>query len=56
MIPRLVDGFLTYDYFFIIRALGEKDGKFGQPPAWVEVRFPMALVIPGPTTKVPWEQ
>ncbi len=54
--PRLVQGFLTYDYFAIIRALEEKDGKLAQPKSWVEVRFPMAMVILGPTTKVPWEQ
>lgn len=54
--PRVVHGFLTYDYFSIIRALGDKGGKLGQPPGWEEVRFPMAFVILGPTTVVPWEQ
>jgi hypothetical protein len=51
--PRLVQGFLTYDYFSIVRAIGEKDGKLLEPASWIEVAFPMALVILGPTTKVP---
>jgi hypothetical protein len=53
--PRLVHGFLTYDHFSIFRALGETAGSLGQPPTWTEVRFPMAFVILGPTTLVPWQ-
>ena len=53
--PRLVHGVLTYDYFSMIRAIGDQaDGALDKPPDWVEVRFPLALVILGPTNVVPW--
>lgn len=53
--PRLVHGVLTYDYFSMIRAIGDQaDGALDKPPDWVEVRFPLALVILGPTDVVPW--
>ena len=52
---RLVHGVLTYDYFSMIRAIGDQaDGALDKPPDWVEVRFPLALVILGPTNVVPW--
>lgn len=53
--PRLVHGILTYDYFSIVKAIGEAGGELAKPSDWKEVKFPAALVIFGPTTIVPWE-
>jgi hypothetical protein len=39
----------------MIRAIGDQvDDALDKPPDWVEVRFPLALVILGPTNVVPW--
>jgi hypothetical protein len=39
----------------MIRAIGDQaDGALDKPPDWVEVRFPLALVIFGSTNVVPW--
>ena len=55
--PRLVHGILTYDYFSMVRAIGQDGGgELAKPSDWKEVRFPAALVIIGPTTVVPWEE
>jgi hypothetical protein len=51
----LVHGVLTYDYFSMIRAIGDQaDGTLDKPSDWKEVPFPLALVILGPTQVVPW--
>ena len=52
--PRLVHGVLTYDYFSMIRAIGDDSGELAKPADWTEVNFPLALVILGPTNVVPW--
>lgn len=52
--PRLVHGILTYDYFAILRTL-EQNGQLSRSTEWLQVRFPLALVILGPTTVVPWD-
>ena len=54
--PRLVHGILTYDYFTIVKAIGESGGQLAKPADWTEVKFPAALVILGPTTVVPWQE
>jgi len=54
--PQLVHGVLTYDYFAMVRAIGETNGALNKPSAWTEIRFPLALVILGATDTVPWEQ
>ena len=53
--PRLVHGVLTYDYFSILRAIGQDGTELAKPNDWKEVRFPAAFVIFGSTTVVPWE-
>src|SRR5439155_9795672 len=53
--PRLVHGILSYDYFSILRAIGQDGAGLAKPNDWKEVRFPAAFVIFGPTTVVPWQ-
>jgi hypothetical protein len=51
-----VHGILTYDYFSMLRAIGQDGGgELAKPTDWKEVKFPAALVVLGPTTVVPWE-
>jgi hypothetical protein len=53
--PRLVHGVLTYDYSQIFQTIGTAGGQLGTPTDWTEVKFPLALVLLGGTTVVPWE-
>lgn len=53
--PRMLHGFFTYDYFAILRIVND-GGKWSTNTEWTEIRFPMAFVILGPTTVVPWEE
>lgn len=53
--PRLVHGVLTYDYFSMIRAIGDEGSALAKPADWTEVHFRLALVILGPTNVVPWD-
>jgi hypothetical protein len=38
--PRLVHGVLTYDYFSMIRAIGDEGSALAKPADWTEVHFP----------------
>lgn len=51
--PRLVHGIFTYDFFSIVRAIGDSGGVLGKPDQWREVRFPLAFVLLGGTETVP---
>ena len=51
--PRLVHGILTYDYFSMVRAIGDSGGELGKPSTWTEVRFPLAMVVLGGTDTPP---
>jgi hypothetical protein len=51
--PRLVHGILTYDFFAMVRAIGDSGGTLGRPTEWTEVKFPLALVVLGGTETVP---
>jgi len=53
--PRLIHGILTYDYFQMIRAIREKNGELAKPDDWTPIAFPLAFVVLGPTSVVPWE-
>jgi hypothetical protein len=54
--PKLVHAILSYDFFAMVRAIGEANGVLNKPVSWTEIKFPLALVILGPTETVPWEQ
>jgi hypothetical protein len=54
--PRLVHGILTYDYFQIMRVLQQGAATLGKNESWVEIAFPLALVVLGPTDTVPWNE
>jgi hypothetical protein len=51
--PRLVHGLFTYDYFAIVRAIGDPGGVLGKNEEWTEVGFPLAFVLFGGTETVP---
>jgi hypothetical protein len=51
--PRLVHGILTYDYFAMIRAIGDSGGQLGKPEEWTEVKFPLAMVVLGGRNTLP---
>jgi hypothetical protein len=51
--PRLVHGIFTYDYFAIVRAIGDQGGVLGNREEWTEVRFPLAFVLFGGTETIP---
>ena len=53
--PRLIHGILTYDYFSMVRTIGEKNGELAKPADWTEIPFPLAFVILGPTSVIPWD-
>lgn len=51
--PRLVHGIFTYDFFAIVRAIGDAGDVLGTSEEWTEVRFPLAFVLLGGTDTVP---
>lgn len=53
--PRMLHGFFTYDYFAMLREISP-GGKWSTSTQWTEVHFPMAFVVLGPTTVVPWTE
>ncbi len=41
-------GMLTYDYFFMVKALRDRDtGRWAKPSAWQQIEFPIAMVVFG---------
>lgn len=52
---KVLHGMFTYDWQSIVVTLTNEQGNLVRPNLWKRVDFPLALVIFGETTVVPWQ-
>jgi hypothetical protein len=52
---KVLHGMFTYDFQSIIVTLTDEQGNLLRPSLWKKVDFPLALVIFGETSEIPWQ-